>query len=234
MLRADGARGLEPLPPTPGVPPAGLEYDLVSSLCHDLRAPLASIVVGAGLLRKILRPEEATALRMVDTIHRSADRLTHLLTTFHDLGRLQSHELALSVLLNDVGAIASTAFDEFVHEATAQGVSATFERGPGNLQASCDRARLVQALRLLAVCMLRIVPDGWTITLRADVETTNAVRIGVHGERGGPGCRSVVAELPKPELAIARGLIDLHHGRLDVTGDADRVVLSATIPRRMP
>jgi|HubBroStandDraft_1064217.scaffolds.fasta_scaffold161350_2 signal transduction histidine kinase len=234
MQPSEGAGILDPLPAAPGTGASHLEHDLLSSVCHDLKVPLASIVMGVGLLRRVLRPEEDVALRVVETMHRSADRLTQLITTFHDLGRLQSQALALNLLPHDVGAIARAAFDQFIGAAKAQNVPASFECGSGDLRASCDRDRLMQAVHLLAVCALRILPEGGSITLRVDAEANDAVRVRVQGDRGGPGCRPIVAELPKPELAIAKGLVDLHHARLDLTGDDSKVVLLVTLPRHAP
>src|SRR5687767_7169091 len=65
--------------------------DLLSVICHDLKDPLASIVMGAGFLRKVLPQDEASgsARRVVDAIHRSADRMNQVILDFYDLGKIE-------------------------------------------------------------------------------------------------------------------------------------------------
>ncbi|MGH7272436.1 MAG: hypothetical protein ACREJ3_18560, partial [Polyangiaceae bacterium] len=50
------------------------ETDLVSIICHDLKDPLASIVMGAGFLRKTVPVADGGARRVIDAIARSSDR----------------------------------------------------------------------------------------------------------------------------------------------------------------
>src|SRR5580692_6718048 len=61
--------------------------DLASVLCHDLKDPLASVVMGAGFLQKVLPPEDDGVRRVVNAIARSADRLGQIITDFHDLAK---------------------------------------------------------------------------------------------------------------------------------------------------
>jgi nitrogen-specific signal transduction histidine kinase len=231
MFPAEISTTVAPSKPSEPVSP-GRERDLLSTICHDLRAPLASIVMGTGFLRRVLPPEEAAALRVVESMMRSADRMGQLIAAFHDLGRLQSRDLTLSFQSLDVEAVARVAFQQSVD--AAQGVVATFEVGPGlaGLVVSCDRERLVQSLKLLASSALRVLPEGGTLALRADVSVGGGVRFVVEARHGGPGCRPIVAEPPKPELALAKGLIELHDGSLEQTGDAERLTFAFTLPHR--
>src|SRR5579864_4930697 len=51
------------------------ERDLVSIVCHDLKDPLASIVMGAGFLKKGVSAEDTAGRRVVEAISRSAERM---------------------------------------------------------------------------------------------------------------------------------------------------------------
>jgi signal transduction histidine kinase len=208
------------------------ERSLLSSVCHDLKDPLASIVMGAGFLRRTVAPEDAGTRRVVEAIHRAAERMTRLIANFADLARLQADELTLDLRLDDVGAIVRTAFEQFLPEAAAQQVSVTLEVGADLPQAPCDRARLAQALRQLGACALRVVPDGGRIVMGASGEGAGQIRVEVAAKRpAGPNTRRIASDPPRPELAIAQGIVELHGAHLSVLGDGDALTFSFVLPR---
>ena len=233
MLPAE--TGAEAEPPVPGAPESSAPMrapDLLSSVCHDLKDPLASIVMGAGFLRRALSPEDVAAQRVVEAIHRAADRMSQLIASFSDLARLEMHELTLEVQPHDLGAIAKDAFEQFVGLAKGQNVPFSLELDPGLPTLPCDRERLLQILRHLAASTLRVVPEGGSIVLHASAESGGLVRFSIVAKRRpGPSSRRITSEPPKPALALARGLIELHGGNLEVAGDGDALSLSFVVPR---
>jgi len=209
--------------------------DLLSSVCHDLKDPLASIVMGAGFLRRSLSHEDLAAQRVVEAIHRAADRMSQLIVSFSDLARLETHELTLELRPHDVGAIVTASFEKLVVEAAAQSVPVSLELDPAIPPLRCDRERLLQILHHLAVSALRVVPGGGCIVVRAHANARGAVCIQVLARRGpGSSSRRIGSEPPKPAIALARGLIELHGGCLAVAGDGDTLTLSFDLPRAMP
>ena len=205
--------------------------DLLASVCHDLRAPLASIVMGAGFLRRALSPEDQAARRVVEAIHRAADGMNQAITTFSDLARLQMHELTLEMGPHDFGAIVKSVFDEVVAEPSAQGMAISLELGPDIPTVPCDRERMVQILRQLTGAALRVVPDRGTLVIGARTDGSGSVRVdAVIRRHGEPNARRITSEPPKPTLALARGLIELHGGKLAVAGDADALTMSFALP----
>jgi signal transduction histidine kinase len=206
--------------------------DRLASERHDLKDPLASIVMGAGFLRRSLPSEDLPAQRVVEAIHRAADRMSQLITSFADLARLETHELTLDVHPQDIGAIVKAAFEVFVTDAKAQNIPVSLELEPGLPTVPCDRERVLQILRHLTASALRVVPEGGCMVVVAGNVTGGAVRIQVVAKRGAaPGSRSIASEPPKPALALARGLTELHGGTLVVVGDGDTLTLSIDLPR---
>jgi signal transduction histidine kinase len=206
--------------------------DLLSSVCHDLKDPLASIVMGAGFLRRALSPEDAAAQRVVEAIHRAADRMSQLITNFSDLARLEMHDLTLELQPQDIGALVTTAFEKFATDAAAQVVEVSLEVEPGLPTLACDRQRVLQILGYLGASALRVVPEGGTIVVAARSEDQGPVRIEVVARRRpGPSSRRIVSEPPKPALALARGLLELHGAGLHVAGDEDALRLSFALQR---
>jgi two-component system, OmpR family, phosphate regulon sensor histidine kinase PhoR len=206
--------------------------DLLASICHDLKAPLASIVMGAGFLKQVVSVDNAAALRVVDAIRRASDRMTQLIVSFSDLAKLEMHDLTLDIRPYDVEAIVRTAVEQFLPEATAQGVPVHVEIGTDvpTQRLSCDRDRILQIFRHLTTCALRVVPEGGTIAIRVDAETAGLARVELEAKAPtGADSRRIATEPSKPDLAIARGLIELHGGRLAVVGDENSLSFTFTL-----
>ncbi|HEX3594542.1 MAG TPA: HAMP domain-containing sensor histidine kinase [Polyangiaceae bacterium] len=206
--------------------------DLLSSVCHDLKDPLASIVMGAGFLRRALPPEDQAALRVVEAIHRAADRMSQLISSFSDLARLETHELTLDVRPHDIEGLVRAAFETFASEAAAQNVAVSMELAPELPTVPCDRERMLQVLRHLSASALRVVPERGSIVVGGSTDPSGALQLRVIAKRGtGPGSRRIGSEPPKPALALARGLVELHGGSLTVVGDGDSLTLAVLLPR---
>jgi signal transduction histidine kinase len=101
----------------------------------------------------------------------------------------------------------------------------------------CDANRVVQVLWHLFVCARHVAPSARGITLRAHNDTANdLVRFEVEALRANDGAPRARAEdsIPKPELTIARGLVALHGGSLDVGSDAGSLRFSFAVPVSAP
>ncbi len=218
---------MEPEPPVSDENAAQWERGLLASVCHDLRTPLASIQMGVGFLRRVLQPDEVAGLRVVEAMHRSVQHMSQLIESFTDLARIQAHELTLDLGMHDVADMMRGAHERLAPDARAHGVPLAFEdqTACAGLLLPCDRERLVQCLRRLASCALRAVAEGGTLSMRARAGEDQFVRFEVEARS------RRLAELAKPDLAIARGLIELHGGCLAVTADRERLRLSFALPR---
>src|SRR6266480_3523499 len=103
------------------------EKDLVSIVCHDLKDPLASIVMGVGFLKRTIPPAESATRRVVDAISRSADRMSHVVSDFHDLAKLQGGFLPIEPRSCDVVATLRGAMAPLEAEAHARAITLTLE-----------------------------------------------------------------------------------------------------------
>ena len=189
------------------------------------------MMMGAAFLRRTLSAEDQAAQRVVEAIYRAADRMSQLIVSFGDLGRLETGELELRIEPHDVGEIVQAAFDQLAAEAKAQNLATSLELEPGLPPARCDRDRMLQILRQLGVSVLRIAPEGGSIVVAVGGDTAGATRFQVVARRApGRGSRPLGAELPKPSLTLAKGLIELHGAHLAVARDGDTLTLSFALP----
>jgi K+-sensing histidine kinase KdpD len=211
--------------PTPSTSPAR-DLRLLSSVCHDMKAPLASIVVGAGFLRKVLPKDNLAALRVVDAMHRAASRMDQLIVNFGDLGKLETRELSLDIRSYPVRETVQTAFEQLRADATGDGITVALAMSAEAASTSirCDRNRLLQILAQLSACTLRVAPDGSAVTMHVSTSGSN-IRFEMTTQTADGSSRRIGSDLPRPQLAIAQGLIELHGAALDIDGDAHTLTL---------
>jgi signal transduction histidine kinase len=204
------------------------ERDLVSIVCHDLKDPLASIVMGAGFLKRTIAAEEASARRVVEAIARSADRMNQVVSDFHDLAKIEAGTLGVDARPCDVAGAIEGAVSSFAGVARDRGVTLRFEAIDAP-EALCDRGRVGQIVSKLVGNALKFTEPGGEVQVRVEREGEH-VRVSVRDTgRGIPphnlvdifdraaNARRTPRDGPGLGLAIARGLVELQGGTIGVT-----------------
>jgi signal transduction histidine kinase len=202
------------------------ERDLVSIVCHDLKDPLASIVMGVGFLRKTIPSTESATRRVVDAISRSAERMSHVVTDFHDLAKLEAGLLPIEPRSCDVVATLRGAMPPLDEEARDRGIVLTLEAPEDPPIAVCDHGRLIQMVGKLTGNALKFTPPKGKVVVRILAEA-GGVRISVSDTGRGiaperlplifdraANARWTPRDGPGLGLAIVRGLVELHRGEI--------------------
>jgi signal transduction histidine kinase len=222
------------------------EADLISIVCHDLKDPLASIVMGAGFLRKTIPADDGAARRVVEAIARSTERMGQVIGDFHDLAKLEAGRITLDLRPWDVVAVLHAAVVSFEPKAKERGVRLEFEAPKTPLVALSDRARLLQVVSKLVSNAIKFTnPDG-RIVLRASPDEKNpgGVRVAVSDTgRGIPAdrmqsifdhaanARRTPRDGPGLGLAIAQGFLALQGQKIEVESRVDEgSVFSFSLP----
>jgi signal transduction histidine kinase len=223
------------------------ETDLIAIVCHDLKDPLASIVMGAGFLRKTIPAEDGAARRVVDAILRSTERMGQVIGDFHDLAKLQTGRIALELRAWDVVPILHAASTSFEGKARERAVHFELDVPPLPLLALCDRSRLLQVVSKLVNNAIKFTNAEGRVVLRAESHP-GRVRIVVSDSgKGIPADRTATIfdhaanarrtprDGPGLGLAIAQGLLDLQHTKIDVESRVDQgSAFSFTLPAPSP
>ncbi len=204
------------------------EKDLISIVCHDLKDPLASIVMGTGFLRKTIAPEDGAARRVVDAIARSADRMSQVVGDFHDLAKLEMASLVVDARPCDVVAVVRGAMGPLEAQAHEKGVVLDVELPEAPVAARVDRAKLQQMVVKLVGNAIKFTGPEGRVTVRVRVEDT-AVRLSVTDTgRGIPperlatifdhsaNAKRTPRDGPGLGLAIVKGLAELQGGTVTV------------------
>jgi signal transduction histidine kinase len=207
----------------------------LSTFAHDLRSPLGVVLMQAGVLLRSAGREEPPdrLIRRASTVQRSAMRIERLLAeyvVFHDLHRGTLELASARVAPAD---LVRAAVDGLRPSAEERRVVLEAELSPGLPPLMGDGARLQEALELLLRAALQVVPDGGRIALRAQHDDGGVVfsvedsapaidpqELEGAFERAWVGDRLSIGR-GGLGLAVAKGLVELHGGRIWATSTAD-------------
>jgi signal transduction histidine kinase len=201
--------------------------EFFSSVSHDLRTPVAAIKVAIGLvLANLPRDMPAASRRLLGNVDLAADELAGLIEDLLEMARLQAGRIELwrsSVDLRDVIVRALRALEPLIE---ARGQRVHFAPPADPVTASVDAERLGRALRNLLGNAQKYGRENGTISVAVE-RLGSEVQISVTDD--GPGIAPDDQERIFERfyrvgasgsagsglgLAIARGLAELHGGRL--------------------
>ncbi|MDB4956187.1 MAG: hypothetical protein JWO36_3756 [Myxococcales bacterium] len=154
--------------------------ELLAIVSHDLRNPLAAIMLRASLVEETI----PAAKRHGAAISEAAARMEHLIEQLLDVAKLESGRFELHKASCETSALLASTVAIFEARATAANIVLAVENTTP-LTIDVDRERILEVLSNLVGNALKFVPaTGGTITLRAE-PAGNRVRLSVADS--GPG-----------------------------------------------
>jgi signal transduction histidine kinase len=229
--------------------------DLVVAVSHDLRTPLATTRAMVESLVDGVVAEPAEVRRYLILIGRETQHLSRLIDDLFELSQIESGALQLAIASVDAYELASETVSAYEQAARENGLVLSCRVPPMLPTIAADRVRLARVLRNLVDNALRHTPAGGEVVVTASLAhggdsvewqvVDSGPGIPAHdrerifdrfyrGERSrhrGEGSpeRAVGAGLG---LAIARGLVEAHAGRIWAEPAAHGgAALCFTIPR---
>ena len=218
--------------------------ELMALVSHDLKTPLATISMTTGLLLDQLAPQGSTdARRSLERIQRSADRMGRLIRDLLDLARLEEGRLSIDPRPQEVAGLMSDVVELLRTEVQAKSLRLEQGVAPGAERARCDRERILQVLANLVGNAVKFTPERGEVALRSERSGPEVI---VSVRDSGPGipqdqqarifdrywqARETAQLGTGLGLSIAKGLVELHGGRIWVeSGVGEGSTFSFSLP----
>ncbi len=227
----------------------GDKDSLLAAICHDLRAPLAAVTMGANFVLQTTQRDDASArsVKILEAMLRSCAQMERLIRNFADVSELEAEGIRLRLTTQDAAELLDLTAQSLAEAARARSVSFEVLRPESPIALSCDRERLLRALGQVVENAVRYAPEGSTVTLALtsrDAEVDLAITDrgpGIsyeagehlfdrrwharHVNRAGSGCG----------LAIAKGYVEAHHGSVRVaSAPGGPTTFTLGVPRAQP
>ena len=202
---------------------------LFAAISHDLRTPLASIRAMVEAINDGVVTDAETTQRYIHTVLGEVQRLNGLIDDLFELSRLDAGVLALNVEPGSLHDLVSDTLEALQVHATEKGLRLRGQVDDNLPPVLMDHARVQRVLYNLVQNAIRHTPPDGTILLEAE-EESGTVRVDVvdTGEGVAPDDLPHIFErFYRSEksrnrglggaglgLAIARGLVEAHGGRI--------------------
>lgn len=202
--------------------------EVLGVVSHDLRGPLSTLVTTAVLLSETGRERREETRKWLDVIRRAADQMNQLIGDLLDVSQIEAGRFAVDLSRHSLYALLAQTCEQWSALASAGGLRLECDVAPELPPVELDERQMARVLANLLGNALKFTPEGGTVRLHASAAGDD-VRISVadtgpgltpeqtarvfdrfwkarDGDRRGAGLG----------LAIARGIVEAHHGRIGV------------------
>ena len=219
--------------------------ELVAWVSHDLRTPLAAIRAMVEALEDRVVEDPETVDRYHAMLRTETDRLAALVDDLFELSRTQAGALRLQVERVSLGDLVSDAIAGVAPVAEAKGVRLEGRiEGPAP-DVKVSTPEVLRALRNVLENAIRHTPPDGSVMVEAGADDLQHVYVSVLDTGGGVPEADLerifdVAYQSDPArtaggaglgLAIARGFVEAHHGRITVQNEQGGARFTVRIPR---
>jgi signal transduction histidine kinase len=220
--------------------------DLIAAVAHDLRTPLTALRAMAEALQDGVVADPPTTRRYLRTMQGEIGRLDALIADLFELSRLDAGEPRLDLRPVAIAALIEAAIDGQQAQAVRQGVRLEHEVDDSPTSVEVDPARVHRVLANLIQNALQHTPAGGRVTVRA-CRAGAMVKVEVADTGAGIAAQAMPHVFERfyradPArgregdgaglgLAIARGLVEAHGGRIWAESEAGRgTIVRFTLP----
>lgn len=205
---------------------------LLASVSHDLRNPLNTFAMSAGLLRDDFERNDIDATRgvnLVSRMERATSRMQGLIEDLVEASRIDARKVDFAIREERAGQLLQDAATAATPAASEKGAAVTCDPGDDAAGVMVDRRRTLQLLSKVIAFAAKSTGDGGNIRL-AVTRDRDSIRFTARAL--GPGGVPVA---PPEEgrgglaLLIARGLVEAQHGAFGIE-PGDSLVIAFTLP----
>jgi two-component system, OmpR family, sensor histidine kinase KdpD len=226
-----------------------LRSALLTSISHDLKTPLASVLGAAGALRDLSKSFDDNAKAdLLATIIDESERLNRFIANLLDMTKLEAGAVAPNAALHDVGEIVGSALERACKILAKHRVEV--ENAPDLPMVNVDAVLFEQVLFNLLDNAAKYAPPETTVRIQSWQEQ-DSVKLQVLDEGDGipaGDLERIFAKFYRARkgdqvragtglgLAISRGFVEALHGTIVAANRTDRsgAVFTITLPVPKP
>lgn len=225
-----------------------LRRELIAWVGHDLRTPLASVRAVIEALADGIVEDPDTFQRYLRTAQREIGALSNLIDDLFDMAQIDAGGLRLDLRPNSLSDLISDTLESFTELAAGRGVSLDGRVDQGVDPVVLDARQIGRVLTNLIGNALRHTPAQGSVSIHAQTQP-DAVRVEIADT--GEGIRAedlpyVFDRFYRSEksrsratggaglgLAIAKGIVEAHGGRIAVRSTPGKgATFSFTLPKQ--
>lgn len=196
--------------------------NVLAVVSHDLRSPLSSILLTAGIIARVAPSDEIR--KRVGAISRAVERMSRLIQDLLDATGIQAGNLKIERAPKSVRSVLTEAVEVLTPVAAEKEIALDAQLPAAAIEVLCDDGRLVQIISNLVGNAIKFSPALSTVTIRA-VECDREVRFSIADRGPGipeeqlrlifqPYWMGGLAKGTGLGLYISQGLVEAHGGRL--------------------
>lgn len=219
--------------------------DLVSSVAHDLRTPLTSIIGYLGWVRTRKDLDEATREKYLDIAYSKALRLEQLTNELFGFVKLEHNEMTLNLGKLDLIQLMEQMLDEMTPSFVQNDLTVKFRHEEESMVIEADGNLLARLFANLLNNAVKYGKEGKQIRVDVERSGTYAVTKVINYGHVIPKneLRAIFRKFYRTEqsrsrdtggtglgLAIAEQIVELHHGEIRVRSDLQGTVFEVELP----
>jgi len=224
-----------------------MRAELITNVSHDLKTPLTSIINYIDLMKKSCTPNNQTQMEYIEVLEKKSQRLKVLIEDLFEAAKLTSGSAELTLAVVDIADLLKQTLGELSEKIEASGLNFRVSYGKEHCYAYVDGKKIWRLFENLIMNILKYSQPGSRVYITLD-EKDELVEIVFKNisayeitfdpeelfERFKRGDSSRSTEGSGLGLSIARRLVELHNGRMDIVVDGDLFKVIVRIDRTGP
>jgi len=154
---------------------ARMKSDLVSTISHEFKSPLAAIRQLAEMLHSGRLPSEERRQKYYDILLEQSERLSLLIDNVLNLARIEEGRKEFFFEAADLGVLLQEVVSSIREQVGHEGFEISFDAGKESVTAQVDREALSQALANLLDNAVKYSGDSKRVVVRLSVEDNQAI-----------------------------------------------------------